>query len=73
VRDVLDEGDETMVKVIDIDAQGRVRLSRRAVLRESGSGEGREEPVRVGEKDDDGRRPRRGRGRPDSSRERKPE
>jgi polyribonucleotide nucleotidyltransferase len=36
VRDVLDEGDETVVKVIDIDAQGRVRLSRRAAMREQG-------------------------------------
>jgi polyribonucleotide nucleotidyltransferase len=35
VRDVLNEGDETTVKVIDIDAQGRVRLSRRAAARES--------------------------------------
>ncbi len=34
VRDVLDEGDEVLVKVIDIDGQGRVRLSRKAVLRE---------------------------------------
>ena len=32
VRDVLDEGDETLVKVIDIDGQGRVRLSRRAAI-----------------------------------------
>jgi polyribonucleotide nucleotidyltransferase len=73
VRDVLDEGDETMVKVIDIDAQGRVRLSRRAVLREqAGGGEG--EPVAVSQGDDghgrpperDGRprRPRRGGGGP---------
>jgi polyribonucleotide nucleotidyltransferase len=36
VRDVLDEGDETMVKVIDIDGQGRVRLSRRAAMQEEG-------------------------------------
>jgi polyribonucleotide nucleotidyltransferase len=56
VRDVLDEGDETLVKVIDIDAQGRVRLSRRAALRERGEsggseGEGRRsssEPVGAG-------------------------
>jgi polyribonucleotide nucleotidyltransferase len=34
VRDEIDEGDEVLVKVIDIDAQGRVRLSRKAVLRE---------------------------------------
>jgi polyribonucleotide nucleotidyltransferase len=46
VRDVLDEGDETMVKVIDIDAQGRVRLSRRAVLREQQGAT--DEPVGVG-------------------------
>jgi polyribonucleotide nucleotidyltransferase len=46
VRDVLDEGDETMVKVIDIDAQGRVRLSRRAVLREQQGAA--DEPVGVG-------------------------
>ena len=38
VRDVMDEGDETLVKVIDIDAQGRVRLSRRAVLKEQAGG-----------------------------------
>ena len=36
VRDVMDEGDETLVKVIDIDAQGRVRLSRRAAIRDQG-------------------------------------
>jgi polyribonucleotide nucleotidyltransferase len=46
VRDVLDEGDETVVKVIDIDAQGRVRLSRRAAMREQ-RGE-TDEPVGVG-------------------------
>jgi polyribonucleotide nucleotidyltransferase len=43
VRDVLDEGDETVVKVIDIDAQGRVRLSRRAAMSERGERD--EEPV----------------------------
>jgi polyribonucleotide nucleotidyltransferase len=57
VRDVLDEGDETMVKVIDIDAQGRVRLSRRAVLREQQGGA--DEPVGVGE--ERGGEPRRNR------------
>jgi polyribonucleotide nucleotidyltransferase len=36
VRDVLDEGDETTVKVIDIDGQGRVRLSRRAAMNDEG-------------------------------------
>jgi len=34
VRDVLDEGQEVLVKVIEIDGQGRVRVSRKAVLRE---------------------------------------
>ncbi|MEW6377685.1 MAG: polyribonucleotide nucleotidyltransferase [Thermodesulfobacteriota bacterium] len=36
VSDVLKEGDEVLVKVIDIDPQGRIRLSRRAALRETG-------------------------------------
>ena len=35
VSDVLKEGDEVLVKVIDIDPQGRIRLSRKAALRES--------------------------------------
>jgi polyribonucleotide nucleotidyltransferase len=34
VSDVLKEGDDVMVKVIDIDPQGRIRLSRKAALRE---------------------------------------
>jgi polyribonucleotide nucleotidyltransferase len=34
VTDVLKEGDEVLVKVIDIDPQGRIRLSRKAALRE---------------------------------------
>ena len=42
VSDVLKEGDDVMVKVIDIDPQGRVRLSRKAALKEtSGSTEGK--------------------------------
>ena len=36
VTDILKEGDEVMVKVIDIDPQGRIRLSRKAALREAG-------------------------------------
>jgi len=35
VSDVLREGDEVLVKVIDIDPQGRIRLSRKAALRET--------------------------------------
>jgi polyribonucleotide nucleotidyltransferase len=34
VTDVLKEGDEVLVKVIDIDPQGRIRLSRKAALKE---------------------------------------
>ena len=42
VTDVLKEGDEVLVKVIDIDPQGRIRLSRKAALREiKGSEEGK--------------------------------
>ncbi len=32
VTDVLKEGDEVMVKVIEVDPQGRIRLSRKAAL-----------------------------------------
>jgi len=42
VTDVLNEGDETTVKVIDIDATGRVRLSRRVLLKDDGGGERRD-------------------------------
>jgi polyribonucleotide nucleotidyltransferase len=35
VSDILKEGDEVPVKVIDIDPQGRIRLSRKAALRET--------------------------------------
>jgi polyribonucleotide nucleotidyltransferase len=34
VSDVLKEGEEVMVKVLEIDKQGRVKLSRREALRE---------------------------------------
>ena len=33
VRDVVDIGDQILVKVTEIDRQGRVNLSRKAVLR----------------------------------------
>jgi polyribonucleotide nucleotidyltransferase len=35
VRDVLNEGDEVLVKVLEIDKDGRIRLSRKAALGES--------------------------------------
>jgi polyribonucleotide nucleotidyltransferase len=34
VGDVLTEGDEVLVKVIEIDASGKVRLSRKQALRD---------------------------------------
>ncbi|MFQ5893958.1 MAG: polyribonucleotide nucleotidyltransferase, partial [Nitrospinota bacterium] len=37
VTDVLSEGDEVVVKVLDIDAQGKIRLSRKEALAEQGS------------------------------------
>ena len=35
VTDVVNEGDEILVKVLGIDKQGKIRLSRKAVLGES--------------------------------------
>jgi len=32
VTDVLREGDEVMVKVLEVDRQGKIRLSRKALL-----------------------------------------
>ncbi|MBW2506612.1 MAG: S1 RNA-binding domain-containing protein, partial [Deltaproteobacteria bacterium] len=34
VTDILKEGDEVRVKVLEIDSRGKIRLSRRAVLAE---------------------------------------
>ncbi len=39
VTDVLSEGDEVVVKVLDIDPQGKIRLSRKEVLAEQASSE----------------------------------
>ena len=36
VTDVLKEGDEVMVKVLEIDRQGKIRLSRKEALQELG-------------------------------------
>ncbi len=35
VRDILNEGDEVLVKVLEIDPQGKIRLSRKAALKEN--------------------------------------
>jgi polyribonucleotide nucleotidyltransferase len=39
VADVLKEGDEVMVKVLEVDRQGKIRLSRKEALQESGGGQ----------------------------------
>jgi polyribonucleotide nucleotidyltransferase len=39
VSDVVKEGDEVMVKVLEIDRQGKIRLSRKDALQESGEGQ----------------------------------
>ncbi|MGH7855438.1 MAG: S1 RNA-binding domain-containing protein, partial [Candidatus Binatia bacterium] len=36
VTDILKEGDEVMVKVLEIDRQGKIRLSRKEALQETG-------------------------------------
>ncbi len=51
VEDVLKEGDEVMVKVIEIDKAGKIRLSRRDLVREQegkggGNGKGKGSPPR---------------------------
>jgi polyribonucleotide nucleotidyltransferase len=43
VTDILKEGDEVMVKVLDVDRQGKIRLSRKALI----EGESPPEPQRV--------------------------
>lgn len=40
VSDVLKEGDEVMVKVLEIDRQGKIRLSRKEALQETGGDSG---------------------------------
>jgi len=37
VKDILSEGDEVLVKVIGIDQQGRIKLSRKAAMDEQGA------------------------------------
>jgi len=38
VRDVLNEGDEVMVKVLEVDKTGKIRLSRKDALKEASAG-----------------------------------
>jgi polyribonucleotide nucleotidyltransferase len=70
VEDVVKVGDEVMVKVMEIDNQGRINLSRKAVLAGTTSGNGaheQREPARSGGHSEggghEGRRPRRPRRR----------
>ncbi len=64
VKDEIDEGEEVLVKVIEIDGQGRVRLSRKAVLREQ-RGETGPPPEQEGEQRPHGGGPRHGGPRPE--------
>ena len=66
VEDIVSEGDEIMVKIMEVDDRGRINLSRRAVLEEHGVGDSRSDGPGGG---DSGRRggrggDRGGRGRP---------
>lgn len=45
VADVVKIGDEIRVKVINVDDQGRVKLSRKVVIREESAGEDQPEPA----------------------------
>jgi polyribonucleotide nucleotidyltransferase len=45
VTDVLKEGDEVMVKVLEIDRQGKIRLSRKEALEETGGSAGAHAPA----------------------------
>jgi polyribonucleotide nucleotidyltransferase len=41
VRDELKEGEQLLVKVINIDPTGKIRLSRKALLQEQAAGDGK--------------------------------
>jgi polyribonucleotide nucleotidyltransferase len=62
VEDVCQEGDEILVKVINVDRQGKIRLSRKEVLIDQKRAAGEEIPVEEPRGDDDGDRRGRGRG-----------
>jgi polyribonucleotide nucleotidyltransferase len=46
IRDVLTEGDELKVRIIDIDANDRIKLSRRVILEDEARARGEEIPER---------------------------
>ena len=64
VRDELNEGDQVLVKVINVDPSGKVRLSRKALL--PGTAEDGDAPA--GRDDREGRERRDGKGRPGGGR-----
>ena len=41
VEDVLEEGDEVLVKVVSVDRAGKIRLSRKEALADQGQGDGK--------------------------------
>ncbi len=67
VRDELTEGQQLLVKVINVDPSGKIRLSRRAVLREE-----RGEPAEEPDSNDQGRDNQERRGRNPGNRDRRP-
>jgi polyribonucleotide nucleotidyltransferase len=65
VRSEVNEGDQILVKVVNIDPSGKIRLSRKALLTEAEGGTGASEPApgnegRSGERRPLGQHPRRG-------------
>ncbi len=61
IRDVLTEGDTVRVRIIDIDANDRIKLSRRVILEEEARARGEEIPERAPAPSRDDRRGGRGR------------
>jgi polyribonucleotide nucleotidyltransferase len=75
IRDVLNEGDELRVRIIDIDANDRIKLSRRVILEDEARERGEDIPerdTRPPRRDSRGGRPGGGRGRPGGGRDRGP-
>jgi polyribonucleotide nucleotidyltransferase len=76
IRDVVSEGDELRVRIIDIDANDRIKLSRRVILEDEARARGEEIPERDSRPPRDSRRGGRpgGRGRDNrrGGRDRKP-
>ena len=72
IRDVLNEGDELKVRIIDIDANDRIKLSRRVILEDEARERGEDIPERDARppRGDRGGRP--GGGRPGGGRDRGP-